>query len=105
MLTEYRDREEHEVMAEHGDIVVVHHPKGAVALVWFDLSTGAIVTTHAGLRETLRRGVRDWAGQVVQSSDGHFFLSAVYDHFFLKGYRVHWFSASGSISSQSSYRL
>lgn len=105
MLTEYLDQEEHEVMAEHADIVVVHHPKGAVALVWFDLSTGAIVTTHAGLRETLHRGVRDWAGRVVRTPDGHVFLSAVYDHCFLKGYRVHWFSVSGSISAQKSYRL
>lgn len=92
-------------MAEHADIVVVHHPKGAVALVWLDLPTGAIVTTHAGLRETLRHGVRDWSGQAVRSSDGHIFLSAVYDHFFLKGYRVHWFSASELICTQNSYRL
>ncbi|MBX3325808.1 MAG: hypothetical protein U0223_02620 [Nitrospira sp.] len=92
-------------MAEHADIIAVQHPRGAVALVWFDLPTGAIVTTHAGLREILRRGLRDWAGQVVRISDGRVFLSAVYDHFFLKGYRVHWFSASELICTQTFYRL
>lgn len=92
-------------MSGDADIVVVHHPKGAVALVWVDLSVGAVVTTHAGLRNTLRRGLRDWAGQIVQTRDGHIFLSAVYDHFFLKGYRVHWFSASELIRTQTFYRL
>ncbi|MDR4467291.1 MAG: hypothetical protein MRJ68_03215 [Nitrospira sp.] len=92
-------------MSGDADIVVVHHPKGAVALVWVDLSVGAVVTTHAGLRNTLRRGLRGWAGQIVQTRDGHIFLSAVYDHFFLKGYRVHWFSAPGVIGTHPSYRV
>ncbi len=70
-----------------------------VALIWFDLSTGAVVTTHVGLRETLRHGLRDWTGRVMQTPDGQAFLLAVYDHFFLKGYRVHWFSARGAIGT------
>ncbi len=92
-------------MSGHADVVAVQHPRGAAALVWFDLSTGAVVTTHVGLRETLRRGLRNWAGQVVHTQDGQAFLSAVHDHFFLKGYRVRWFSASGMICVQSSYRV
>lgn len=92
-------------MSEHVDMVVIHCPRGITALVWFDLVTGAVVTSHAGLREMLRRGLQDWAGQVVHTQDGHVFLSAVYDHFFLKGYRVHWFSASGLICVQNSYRV
>ena len=92
-------------MSDAADIIVVRHPKGAVALVWVDLSVGAVVTTHAGLRNTLRRGLRDWAGQIVQTRDGHIFLSAVYDHFFLNGYRVHWFSAPGVIGTHPSYRV
>ncbi len=92
-------------MVNQADIVVVHHPRGAVALVWVDLSAGAVVTTHAGLRDTLRCGLLDWAGQIVRTRDGHIFLSAVYDHFPLKGYPVHWFSAPGVIGTHPSYRV
>ena len=92
-------------MSGHADIVAVQHTKGATARVWLDLSTGAVITTHAGLGETLRRGLRDWAGNVVHPQDGHAFLSAVYDHFFLNGYRVHWLSVSGLKGVQNTYRV
>lgn len=93
------------VMSEHADIVAVQYPTGATELVWLDLSTGEVVTTHAGLRETLRRGLRDWTGHVVHPGDGHAFLSAVYDHFFLNGHRVHWLSVSGLKGMQNTYRV
>lgn len=92
-------------MSGHADIVVVQQAGGVTALVWLDLSTGAVITTHAGLGETLRRGLRDWAGNVVHPQDGHAFLSAVYDHFLLNGYRVHWFSVSGLKGVQNTYRV
>ncbi|MBX3304168.1 MAG: hypothetical protein KF693_18295 [Nitrospira sp.] len=92
-------------MPEHADIVAVQYPRGVTALVWLDLSTGAVATTHAGLRQTLRRGLRNWAGHVVYPQDGHTFLSAVYDHFFLNGYRVHWLSVSGLNGIQHTYRV
>ena len=92
-------------MSEHADIVVVHYPRGATALVWFDLATGAIATSHAGLQATLRRGVRDWEGRLVCPREGQIFLSAVYDHFFLSGYSVHWLSISGLKEVQNAYRV
>lgn len=92
-------------MSEHADIVAVRYPRGTTALVWLDLCTGAVITTHAGLGEALRRGLRDWVGNVVHPQDGHAFLSAVYDHFFLSGYRVHWLSVSGLIGIQNTYRV
>ncbi|MBX3307410.1 MAG: hypothetical protein KF751_15310 [Nitrospira sp.] len=92
-------------MSEHADIVAVQYPRGVMALVWLDLSTGAIATTHAGLRHTLRCELRNWAGQVVTPHDGQAFLSAVYDHFFLNGYRVHWLSVSGLNSIRHTYRV
>jgi hypothetical protein len=92
-------------MSEHADIVVVHYPRGVTALVWLDLATGAIATSHAGLRETLRRGVRDWEGRLVGPHDGQAFLSAVYDHFFRSGYSVQWLSVSGITELRNMYRL
>jgi hypothetical protein len=92
-------------MSEHADIVAVQYPRGATALVWLDLSTGAIATSHAGLRETLRRGVRDWEGRLVCPRDGRLFLSAVYDHFFLSGHSVYWLSVSGLKDVQKTYRV
>ena len=92
-------------MSEHADIVAVQYPRGVTALVWLDLSTGAVATTHVGLRQTLRRQLRNWAGQVVTPRDGQAFLSAVYDHFFLNGYRVHWLSVSGLNSIRHTYRV
>lgn len=92
-------------MSEHADIVVVHYPRGATALVWFDLATGAIATSHAGLQVTLRRGVKDWKGRLICPQDGRIFLSAVYDHFFLSGYPVHWLSVSGLKELRNAYRI
>ena len=34
-------------MSEHADIVAVQYPRGMTALVWLELSTGAVATTHA----------------------------------------------------------
>ena len=92
-------------MSGHADMVAVQYPSGATTLIWLDLSTGAVVTSRAGLREALRRGLRDWAGHVVQPRDGRAFLSAVYDYFFLNGYRVHWLSVSGLKDIQNTYRV
>jgi len=92
-------------MSEHADIVVVHYPRGVTALVWFDLATGALATSHAGLRDVLRRGVMGWEGHIVCPHDGQIFLSAVYDHFFLNGYRVHWLSVSGLKDVRTTYRV
>jgi len=92
-------------MSEHADIVVVHYPRGVTALVWFDLATGAVATSHAGLRDTLRRGVRNWEGRSVCPRDGQVFLSAVYDQFFLNGYPVQWLSLSGLEEVRKAYRV
>ena len=92
-------------MSEHAHIVVVHYPRGVTALVSFDPVTGAIATSHAGLRDTLRRGIRGWEGCVVCPRDGGIFLSAVYDHFFLSGYPVHWLSVSNLKEVHISYRV
>ena len=92
-------------MSGHVDIVAVQYPRGATAFVWLDLSTGTVATSHVGLQVTLRRGVRDWSGHVVHSQDGHIFLSAVYDHFFLSGYPVRWLSGSGLKEVPNAYRV
>jgi hypothetical protein len=92
-------------MSGHADIVAVQYPRGATALVWLDLATGALATSHAGLRETLRRGVKDWAGRVVYPQDGPLFLCAVYDRFFLSGYSVQWLTGSGLKQVQHTYRV
>lgn len=92
-------------MSGHADIVAVQYQSGAVELVWLDLSTGAVVTNHTGLRKMLRRGLQDWAGRVVRPRDGQAFLSAVYDHFFLNRYRVHWLRVSGLKGVQNTYRV
>ncbi|HEU5408243.1 MAG TPA: hypothetical protein VFU48_10780 [Nitrospira sp.] len=92
-------------MSGHADIVAVQYQSRAMALVWLDLSTGAVVTSHEGVRETLRRGLQDWTGHVVHPRDGQAFLSAAYDHFFLNGYRVHWLRVSGLKGVQNTYRV
>jgi hypothetical protein len=92
-------------MSGHADIVVVQLPRGATAMVWMDLATGTVATSHAGLQVTLRRGVKDWAGHLVRPQDGSIFLSAVYDHFFLSGYPVHWLRLSGLERVQRTYRV
>lgn len=92
-------------MSGHADIVVVQLPRGATAMVWMDLATGKVATSHAGLQAALRRGVKDWAGHLVLPQDGSIFLSAVYDHFFLSGYPVQWLSLSGLKRIQRTYRV
>ena len=92
-------------MPEHADIVAVQYLRGATALVWLDLTTGAVATNDVGLGKTLRRGISDWTGHLIQPRDGHLFLSAVYDHFFLNGYPVRWLSASGLKGAQNTYRV
>jgi hypothetical protein len=93
-------------VSEHADIVLVNYPRGVTAMVWFDLETGAIATSHPGLRDTLRRGCRNWSNRLVFPCDGRPFLSAVYDHFFLSGYAVHWVSLSGfTLAQKETYRV
>lgn len=92
-------------MAQNTDILVVQYPRGTTALVWFDQATGAIATSHPGLRDILRRGIRGWDGRVVCPCDGRIFLSAVYDHFFLSGYPVHWLNVSAIQDVRTTYRV
>jgi hypothetical protein len=92
-------------MSRHADIVVVQLPRGAMALMWVDLATGTVATSHAGLQVTLRRGIKDWAGHLVFPQDGSIFLSAVYDHFFLSGYSVQWLGFSDLKMVQRTYRV
>lgn len=92
-------------MSQHADIVAVHYPRGTTALVWLDLVTGTVATSHSGLQTTLRRGIKNWQGRVVLPHEGPVFLSAVYDHFFLIGYSVHWLSVSGMTGVHNTYRV
>ena len=92
-------------MSQETDILVVQYPRGTTALAWFDQATGAIATSDPGLQVTLRRELMDWEGHPVCPHDGRIFLSAVYDHFFLNGYSVHWISVSGLESVQNTYRV
>jgi hypothetical protein len=92
-------------MSEHADIVAVQYPRGKTALVWCDLATGVIATNHPGLRGVLRRGLRDWRGYVANPREGHRFLAAVYDYFFINGYAVQWLSVSGLKGLQNTYRV
>jgi hypothetical protein len=92
-------------LSEHADIVAVQLPRGARAIVWMDLATGKVATSHAGMQVTLRGGVKDWTGHLVLPQDGSIFLSAVYDHFFLNGYRVQWPRLSGLKRIQHAYRV
>lgn len=63
-------------MPGHADMVAVQYVRRSLALVRLDLSTEAVVTSRAGLQETLHRGLQDWAGHVVHPRDRHAFLSA-----------------------------
>lgn len=95
----------HTLVSGHADIVAIQYQSGAMALVWLDLSTGAVVTSHAGLWAILCRGMKDWAGQAAYPKEGLRFLCAVYDYFFLKGYSVQWISGSGLNNIQHFYRV
>jgi hypothetical protein len=92
-------------MAKRMDIVIMQHPSGTTALVWFNPASGSIATTHAGLQARLRRGVKDWEGQVVFPEDGQVFLSAVYDHLFLNGYSVRWVKVVSLRKVRTIYRV
>jgi len=93
------------LMKRETDVVVVPYPRGCTAIVWFDPDAGAITTSHAGLRATLRRGVQSWEGCLVSPHDGHTFLAAVYDHLFLNGYAVQWIKVTAGLEMEHSYRV
>ena len=92
-------------MSGHTDIIVVQLPRGATAMVWIDLATGTMATSHTGLQMTLPRGSKDGVGYLVLPRDGSVFLSAVYDHFFLSGYPVQWLRVSDLKRVQRTYRV
>lgn len=92
-------------MKRNTDVLVVQYPRGCTAIVWFDLIAESIATSHAGLRATLRRGVRSWEGRPVSPHDGHAFLTAVYDHLFLNGYAVQWMKVTAVLEVDNSYRV
>lgn len=76
------------------EVLVVHLPRGRTAVAHFDPTEGAVVTNHAGLRATaFQKGVQDLDGRLLWPHDGRAFLSALYDHLFLRGYKVHWLGA------------
>ena len=84
------------------EILIVGLPRGRTAVIQFDPATGSVTTNHTGVMGTLfRKGVTDFEGYRRFPSDGLKFLSAVYDHLFLRNYAVHWMHAGmkpGSIS-------
>ena len=92
-------------MPQNTDMLVVHYPRGATAMVWLDPVSGEIATNHAGLQAMLRDGVRDWEGHVVHSHDGQMFLSAAYDFLFLSGYPVHWMKVVAVRGVRRTYRV
>lgn len=76
------------------DFLIVQLPRGRTAVVQFNPATGSVTTSHAGLIGTLfRKGVVDFEGSRRFPADGSKFLSAVYDHLFLRNYAVHWMRA------------
>ena len=76
------------------EMLVLPLPRGRRAVVLFDPATNAVTTNHAGLMETVfQKGVKDLDGCLLRPHDGRLFLSALYDHLFLRGYRVHWLGA------------
>lgn len=93
------------LMKRETDVLVVQYPRGCTAIVWFDPVAGSITTSHAGLRATLRRGVRSWEGYLVLPHDGHAFLAAVYDHLFLNGYAVRWTKVTSVQEVEHRYRV
>jgi hypothetical protein len=92
-------------MAKRIDIVIMQYPSGTTTLVWFDPASGSIATTHVGLRARLRRGVKDWEGQMVFPEDGRAFLPAVYDYLFLRGYSVRWVKVVSLRQVRTIYRI
>lgn len=89
------------------EYLVVQLPRGRTAVVQFNPATGAVTTDHPGLMATLfRKGVTDFEGRQRFPSDGRKFLTAVYDHLFLRHYAVHWMrdgSRPGSVSRRAEW--
>lgn len=76
------------------EMLVVPLPRGRRAVVLFDPATNAVTTNHTGLMATVfQKGVKDLDGCLLLPRDGRAFLSALYDHLFLRGYHVHWLGA------------
>ncbi len=76
------------------EMLVLPLPRGRRAVVLFDPATNAVTTNHAGLMATVfQKGVTDLDGYLLVPRDGRAFLSALYDHLFLRGYHVHWLGA------------
>ncbi len=93
------------LMKREIDVLVVQYPRGCTATIWFDPLAGSIMTSHAGLRATLRRGVQTWEGYLVWPYDGHAFLVAVYDYMFLNGYAVQWMKVKAVLEGGNRYRV
>ncbi len=86
------------------EVILIPLPRGRHALVQFDPRTGRVTTNHAGLYATaFQQGVTDFDGTHRRPSDGRAFLSALYDHLFLHGYRVQWLKG-GAASSRRAKR-
>ena len=93
------------LMKREAAVLVGQSPRGCPGIFWFDPVAGSISTSHAGLRATLRRGVRSWEGSLVSPHDGRAFLAAVYDHLFLNGYAVQWMKVTAVLEVENSYRV
>jgi hypothetical protein len=91
-------------MSEHADMVVVHYLSSITALVCFDLATGILATSHAGLRETLRRGLQDWGGTWC-THETNWLFSRLYMITFFSMDIVHWLSVSGLKDVLETYRV
>lgn len=77
------------------EVLVLPLPRGRTAVVLFDPATNSVTTNHAGLVATVfQKGVKDLDGCLLLPHDGRAFLSALYDHLFLRGYHVRWLKAS-----------
>ncbi len=75
-----------------------------MAILWLDPTDEWVMTNHAGMRAIIQRGVRDWEGHLLFPRDGRAFLSAVYDHLFLSGYRIRWMKSKGGMGLRKGRR-
>lgn len=81
------------------EMLVLPLPRGRTAVVLFDPATNSVTTNHAGLVATVfQKGVKDLDGCLLLPCAGRAFLSALYDHLFLRGYHVHWLKANTASS-------
>jgi hypothetical protein len=77
------------------DILLIPLPRGRSAIVQLDQTNGVVTTSHAGLQATVfQKGVKDLDVRLFLPCDGRAFLSALYDHLFLRGYHVRWLRAN-----------